>query len=61
MMAAFIAVGGTVALGLRYASRRTEKLSGVFEKAPYASAAIVCAIGVAMTYGGHTHLMDHAG
>lgn len=53
----FVAVGVAVALGLRYASARTAKLDGLFQKAPYISVFIIGSVGIAMMYSGYSSLL----
>ncbi len=51
-----VAVGVVTALGLRYAAARTTKLDALFRAAPYASAALIGAVGLFMAWSGYLHL-----
>lgn len=51
-----VAVGMATALGLRYAAARTTRLDALFRAAPYASAALIGAVGLLMAWSGYVHL-----
>jgi len=55
-----VAVGAVAALGIGFVSRRSSRFNAVLAKAPYASAALVAAIGIVMLYSGWSHMAGAA-
>ncbi|WP_034493081.1 HoxN/HupN/NixA family nickel/cobalt transporter [Afifella pfennigii] len=55
-----VAVGAVAALGIGFVSRRSSRFNQILAKAPYASAALVGAIGLVMLYSGWSHLAHAA-
>lgn len=51
-----VVVGLATAIGLRYAAARTTRIDALFRAAPYASAALIGVVGVAMAWSGYARL-----
>lgn len=54
-----VAAGIAAAIGVRYVSKRSRRLDGLFRTAPYISAVIIGVIGVVMIYAGLNHSHVH--
>ncbi|QPH56153.1 nickel/cobalt efflux transporter RcnA [Pontivivens ytuae] len=57
-----VAIGIVAAVGLRVVSARTSRFEGLFQAAPWISAALIAAIGMLIIWSGlsHLHVLPHS-